>query len=197
MYALIGYPAHLRGLFTYLSATLGDGLLLPIAFGALIFAYSLTAKIQHGLAIRLVGFAIGAGLGAATQVTWLLDDHPQLNWTLPRPHHFNVAGIYHAAFLAIVSGLFGSLWFTVLLRLATGSTEKVSRRDAWIAVFVAMLASLLFVVCLILDNHSAITTTAGLASVATILLGVLGITALAIIVLIGRSRSSRARFRSD
>ncbi len=127
----IGQP-HLPGLYTFRSATVGDGLLLPL------LAYSLTraAGLQRGWTgrQRTIVFSVAtlAALGgAALQAQWLLNPHPRLNWTFPAPHSFNLPGWYHAGFLIAACGFFGGVAALLLLRVRqegnSGTTTIESR----------------------------------------------------------------------
>lgn len=112
----------LKGLFDYPSAYLGDVLLLPVAAAGL-------AALCHRLGVSpLNGPALAAGaagllVGTLTQILWLLDPHPGLNWTLTSPHHFNIAGIWHTFYLILASATFGSLGLASLLAV------RKARRD--------------------------------------------------------------------
>jgi hypothetical protein len=103
------------GLFDYRSATVGDGLLLPALAACLVAGIralpaSPAATRPRRLRASIVGATLaGAALGAGTQALWLLDASPRLNWTLPRPHAFSVAGWYHAAFITLACGTFAGL----------------------------------------------------------------------------------------
>jgi len=94
----------LAGLYDYRSATWGDGLLLPLTAGLLGSAAVLGPSERSGRAWAAAAGCCGFALGAFTQVAWLADPSPGLNWTLPAAHRFNEAGWYHAAFLSCASG---------------------------------------------------------------------------------------------
>lgn len=197
--ALLGFSIFtvktpgLRGLFDYLSATWGDAVLLPVSMGALVYAYDQTPGQSFDRAIIAAGGLTGAVVGAATQVQWLADENPELNWTLPTPHHFNAAGVYHAVFLTTTSAVFGALWAGVIARRArTDSGPFLRRVDKSIAV--AFLSSLGFVGLLLADNHGSAETRASHATVAAIT----SATAAAAIGLAVSSRwRARARRRRD
>jgi hypothetical protein len=160
----------LPGLFDYLSATWGDGLLLPTSAGALVFALNKLPARRHNSLAPLVAGIIGGVIGAGTQVQWLLDDSPNLNWTLPRPHHFNAAGTYHAIFLTLASAGFAALWAEVLRRLSTGAMRDANRILIWISLAVALVAQLAFGWLVLIDNRSASSTQAGHATEVALLL---------------------------
>lgn len=182
---VVSSRAALPGLFDFWSATWGDGLLLPVSAAALV--YSLT-KLQppgrHERLIMVIAAATAAAAGAATQIQWLRDNHPRLNWTLPRPHHFNAAGIYHAIFLVAASATFAVLWAGVLLRLTAARrlprTSQAGRCQVSVALMIALSTGLGFVVLLALDNRPSAGTRAGHATVlaaatATITLAIAGL----------------------
>lgn len=151
-YSAVPHARGLPGLFHFLSATWGDGLALPMMSGAVVFAIGRLPGAPHELPVTITAGLLGACLGIATQVQWLRDDSPRLNWTLPRPHHFNVAGVYHAVFLTAMCTLTAALWTLVLLRFARVPGRLAERRDAIAASLLAAMAGLVFVVLLVLDS---------------------------------------------
>jgi hypothetical protein len=178
--------ASLPGLFDYVSATWGDGVSLPVMTAALTYAIGRLHPVSHE---RLAGAAtamLGVGLGAATQVQWLRDDAPHLNWTLPRPHHFNTAGTYHAVYLTVMCATTAALWTMSLLRIAGSSGNLAERRAALVAVGVALLAAVSFAILLAIDSLPTRSTGASTATVVatgigtTLLLALLALTALRI-----------------
>jgi hypothetical protein len=49
-------------------------------------------------------------LAIGTQFLWLADSNPEMNWTFPEPHRFNVAGVWHAVwFVAAAATLMFAL----------------------------------------------------------------------------------------
>jgi hypothetical protein len=184
--------AGLPGLFDYVSATWGDGLALPVMTGALVWAASCLPRARgERRAVGTVG-AVGAALGVWTQVRWLRDDAPKLNWTLPRPHHFNAAGVYHAVFLTVMCGVASALWTLTLIRIARGPHRNPGSRHAAVGVAAALAAAVSFGVLLAIDALPGRSTGAGGATVvaagvgAVVLLATLGWAA----VLVRRDRSS-------
>lgn len=98
------YPHELPGLFSYYSSGIGDSIFLPVmsAGFAMFFLnsdYNLTKKQK---VVTIVFGIIGALSGIALQVSWLINSDIGLNWTIPKPHCFNAAGWYHAAFLVLM-----------------------------------------------------------------------------------------------
>ncbi|MEV0471787.1 hypothetical protein [Streptomyces prunicolor] len=181
------------GLFDYLSATWGDGLALPIMTGALVLAIRLLPKGPRERLLVLGAGLLGGLLGSWTQVQWLRDDAPELNWTLTRPHHFNAVGWYHAAFLIVMSGVAAALWAWALIRTAHAPGGPDNRRAVKISWGIALTAGVVFVVLLAADAVPSRTTSAGTATIVAagtgvaVLLGASILTA----VLAGRRRRRR------
>ncbi|MGW3290465.1 hypothetical protein ACWDR3_38110 [Streptomyces sp. NPDC001002] len=139
-------PSGLPGLFVFRSATWGDGLLLPLlALCLRVLTLRLRATeatpVRRRGTVALVALA-GAALGFAVVLTWFLDDHPGLNWTNPRPHYFNAAGKYHAAFLVLASAAFAGLGADLVVHLRRAGTAAVRRTltSSWACVALACMA---------------------------------------------------------
>lgn len=140
---------QLRGLYTYWSATLGDGLLLPVVVFALIRALQVAPTARAVRLFGMVGAFVGVLSGVALQYSWLADPHPALNWTLPAPGYFNAAGWYHAAFLTGMCGLLTGLAAALIKSLAADRSTVLDQAP-WIAVAAAAL--LVFALLLLIDN---------------------------------------------
>jgi hypothetical protein len=158
-----------NGLFHYLSATLGDGLLLPLMVAILIGGIASLPATHDDRLRGCAGFAIGTLAGMATQAAWLADDSPSLNWTLPAPHQFNAPGWYHAVFLSLVSGLLLGLAVVAATRVRAARGDDAERVDRiltspWLGTLFA--ASVTMVGLLIADNRDAVGTDAGMATAA-------------------------------
>lgn len=99
------YPDDLPGLFSYKAATWGDGICLP----AMVFCFvTFERKNQsnlHRSPVELVSAIGSAVAGIFVQASWILSDNTILNWSIPRKHHFNFAGWWHAAFFVGMCGL--------------------------------------------------------------------------------------------
>jgi len=119
--------SDLPGLYTFRSATVGDGLLLPVLAYALIRAggwhLGWTKRQRRTIAAGATVFASG---GAVVQASWLLNPNPRLNWTFPAPHEFNGPGWYHAAFLILASGFFGGAATALWLRVRSETLNNPS-----------------------------------------------------------------------
>jgi hypothetical protein len=149
--ALYPKPDGALGFTDYLSATWGDGLLLPISMAALVYAYQTLPPTGGDRVLVTVGGVCGAIGGVLTQVQWLRDDNPRLNWTLPAPHVFNNAGIYHAVFLTGAAAGFSAAWAGTLLRWARN--PQIRDRRVSQALGVALLSGLGFACLLVVDNQ--------------------------------------------
>lgn len=146
----------LAGLYTFRSATVGDAILLPLLAYCLVRLAGLHRAWQTRER-RVVRYAGAAGLlcGAALQAQWLLDPEPRLNWTLPAPHRFNIAGWYHAAFLVLACAGFAALAAAgfVRLRSMTGPGQHSSPQPLRSTVVLgALFATLGFAILLAEDN---------------------------------------------
>jgi hypothetical protein len=142
----------LPGLFDFASATWGDGLALPVMAAALAYGITRLPPAHRERALSGAAGLLGGLVGAATQVQWLLDQAPRVNWTFPRPHHFNAAGWYHAGFLTLMSAVSAFLWMLALVRLVSCSREATGdRRPAAVGVVVGFLAAATFAVLLAVD----------------------------------------------
>lgn len=174
------YPRDLPGLWSYRSATYGDGIALPLLAG-LLPAGVRSPRLPQVPVARWgwLGAAAGFCVGVATQALWLRDPQPHLNWTLPAPHRFTTAGWWHAVFLSLMAALLSGLWVALLVKLHAASREDEralrsaldSAGSAWIIACV-----LFFTILLALDNRGAtdsqagLTTAVAVASVGVVLL---------------------------
>ncbi|SDP26677.1 hypothetical protein [Lentzea jiangxiensis] len=151
----LGDPT-LPSLTSFRSATVGDGLLLPMLAYASVRA---ATPIRHRGRVVLAGVA-GCAVGAATQVWWLADPAPRLNWTFPAPGTFNAVGWYHALFLTVACGFFAATAMAALDR---------ARQAVWAPKASAACIGMLFPVfaftgLLALDNDQSAPLLIGLAS---------------------------------
>lgn len=149
--------AGLMGLYDYCAATIGDGIFLPVLLGSLAYMVTAAPKIDDVKEKRKACvIAIGVGLlfgfaGVATQVQWYLNPNINPNWTIPEPHHFNAAGIYHGVFF---SGVFFSIaFFMTLFCIRWRKSSAPSIRDLQRPVFVLGAASSGFMAMLYIDDY--------------------------------------------
>ena len=90
----------LPNLFNYYAATIGDGVCLPLLIGFARYysndQYSSLTKKQK--ASTLIIACICGIIGVVIQASWLINANTSGNWTIPKPHHFNVPGWIHAIY---------------------------------------------------------------------------------------------------
>jgi hypothetical protein len=191
-YAAMPRQPRLPGLFDFLSATWGDGLALPLMAAALVYAALTLPPARRERVVAIISGLAGAAIGVATQVQWLRDNAPRPNWTFPRAHHFNVAGVYHAIFLVTMCAFTTALWLLIALRLAQATDVE---RSAIGAGGIAAGSGAVFVVLLALDGRSAAATRAGAATTAATAAGLILLPAALASAALIRWRRSRHRPR--
>jgi hypothetical protein len=158
------YDPSVPGLFDYRSATVGDGLLLPLVVGILAGgAISLKNEtVPHRAQLTALAAIGGGATGVAVIWRWHEDPNPDLNWTWPAPHDFNGAGWAHSVFLVLAGAAVAGLLVNVLLGLRARNSTDVSP-PFWGVALVAWGA--VGVISLILrDNQAASGTDAALAT---------------------------------
>src|SRR5437588_1097143 len=143
------WRSDVPGLFFYRSATIGDGLLLPLVVGVLYATVcdDELASPAHERGVGLAAAAVGAIAGGTTQAVWLTDPSPAENWSFPRAHHFNSAGWYHAVFLTSAGALLCLLTVSAARRIRTARLQgspriRILARSRWIAVLFGASVSL-------------------------------------------------------
>ncbi len=108
---------NLPGLLAFPSAYVGDSVLLPLAILLLIAGAQALPPARTERAVTLVAGLLGAAGALLTQLMWLHDNHPQLNWTLPEPHYFTAAGKWHAAYAVVTAGILTAALAAMLIRV--------------------------------------------------------------------------------
>lgn len=158
------------GLWDYRSATVGDGLLLPVAAAILIGAGNRLPQAPQERPFIGGTAVVGAICGTVLQVAWLQDPHPQLNWTIPQSHVFNAPGWYHAGFLVAASGFFAGAMMRVLWR-----ARQAERTGVNLVTWLDHPATAVLVGCLIgffglaaRDGMPSLDTRATVSSLATV-----------------------------
>lgn len=132
----------LRGLYDYKAAAIGDPVCLPLLIGSLTARAVLTAqtpKSWQKLCCIAAGI-LGVLSGILIQVTWLLRDDMELNWSIPSLHHFNAAGWEHAVFFALVIGAIMYLLF----RRALYPEKNAARKKLLLLDFTADFSACFF-----------------------------------------------------
>jgi hypothetical protein len=160
----------LVGFTDYWSATWGDGLCLPVAAAATTYAVRQLPKAPRERAVAMVAGLAGLVLGSATQLIWLSDDKPNLNWTLPEPHHFNAAGAYHAVFLICASAYAGVLTSVAVKRVRAKGLRSLSR-PVKVALAASCVATTGFVTLLSVGNAKGTWTLGTSATTGAVVIG--------------------------
>jgi hypothetical protein len=180
-------PPHLPGLYDFASATWGDGLVLPVMTGSLVYVIGRLPPGGRELPVAIGSALLGASAGVATLAASLAAETPRLNWTFPEPHRFNAVGWYHAGFLVAMSAAATGLWTVAIYRVANVARTP---RPVGAALAVATAAAVAFVTLLFADARAAGSTDARGVSVLVALAGLgTALVALAAI-LVRRARRS-------
>lgn len=137
----------LPGLFSFRSATVGDGLLLPLITYVLLRS---AGPVCHRGRVAAAGL-FGTVAGALTQVWWLTDPTPRLNWSLPAPGTFNAIGWYHGVFLTVSCGFFAAAAAVVLDRARDAARTPAGT----VAGLGALFPALAFSGLLTVDNDGS------------------------------------------
>lgn len=138
-----GSPSAAGGYTSFLSAVWGDAACLPVLVGSLVYLNKRYPRAAHERSLGIVSFLAGAALGALPQIISLLDPNPLLNWTFPRPHEFNAAGIYHMILAIGGAGLVTMLLATMLVRSWHHGYPGIDRKTALGALLASASAFLL------------------------------------------------------
>lgn len=124
----------------YRAATLGDAVLLPLVAGILTLCVLSLPSRQLDRFLVIAGGAIGGVAGLFVQFGVLADPHPVRQWLLSSPHHFSLAGWWHAVFFVTMSAFVSALWLLTLARLHRNQylllerrVEEQRRATAWLA----------------------------------------------------------------
>jgi hypothetical protein len=158
LYITGSWPAGVRGLYSFKSATYGDALLIPLLIAILVNTYLSLPRRGHDRQILLIAAIPGICIGVIIQWLWLHSSHPALNWTLPDPHTFNYAGWYHAAFLTVICGFLSSILIGILVDLRGLTRTNQSdfyrlARSPWVVILAA--SAVTFVILLYEDNATS------------------------------------------
>lgn len=142
----------LPGLYYYRAATIGDGLFLPVMVGAAVAFLSMQPSPKKSVKIASgIAGGISALLGAGLQISWLFNADIGVNWTIPRPHYFNLAGWYHAAFF---TGMFFVLGILIVRMGASYSTRNYTQFET-VCTTLFWGAGSGFLFMLFLDDYSS------------------------------------------
>jgi FtsH-binding integral membrane protein len=167
------WPARLPGLFAYRAATFGDALLLPALAGLLVLGFHTMRSEPRPARWGVVAAVVGGGLaGAGLQALWLADNSPDRNWTLPRAHHFDSAGWYHAGFLVVACAAFAGALVALALKVRNAHADSdcsVRVLDSWQAAF-GWACLFGFAGFLAIDNRNPDGTLASASTVAVLVI---------------------------
>ncbi|MFD5074265.1 hypothetical protein [Streptomyces sp. NPDC058371] len=168
------YTSAIPGLFDFRSATWGDGLLLPLlALCLRVSTRRLAAQYtpSHRWRAVVIGALMGVAVGAAVIVAWARDEHPVVNWTIPRAGELTAAGIWHAAFLVSACGCFAGLGTDVVkhLRVADAAVVQKTLTSSWACVAFACMAGYAWLA--VADAERADATVGGRASLVAVTIG--------------------------
>ncbi|MFD4628363.1 hypothetical protein ACFVYR_00465 [Streptomyces sp. NPDC058284] len=161
-------------MFDFRSATWGDGLLLPLlALCLRVSTRRLATQYTppHRWRAVVIGALSGAAVGAAVIVAWVRDEHPVLNWTIPRAGDLNAVGIWHAAFLVSACCCFAGLGTDAVkhLRAADATDVQKTLTSSWACVACACMASYAWLA--VADAERAGDTVGGRASLVAVTIG--------------------------
>lgn len=158
-------------LFAYRSATVGDGLLLPLFAAYLVAARARLPRVGRERPLALGGALAGAAGAGVIQWRWYHDPHPDTNWTMPRAHTLTLPGYWHTAFFVAAASLLGALLVTVIARLARAPTSRRLELAQSSLLFAVLLTGLGYIGLAVVDDVSAAHTQAGQATAAGIGVG--------------------------
>ena len=139
----VGSPlvAELRGSLTYISSIVGDGILLPIV-NMVIVAFLLRERALISDAVWGVSLFLGLCVTAYFHIVQAV--RGLVNWTMPSPWHWNVLGVWHAAYMFSVATLISMFFIVVVLAAFAGQAP-------WVTLGVVSAGIVAFFVLLRLD----------------------------------------------
>ena len=114
----------LRGFYEFYAATIGDGICLPMVVASGTYYILVNGIERKDLGkIRIVAM-IALLIGVAIQASWLIRDNIVLNWTIPKVHHFNFAGWWHAFYFVGMLALITAV-VTAAILIGTRKTRDI------------------------------------------------------------------------
>lgn len=155
MYNLLG--AGERGLFQFYSATVGDFLILPIAwyFMSRYYQKIRLANMERDRVPSTLLLAYFIGILSTIFVTLAGVYGPNRDWTLPQFGQINAAGIYHSIFMAFMLGTFWDFHFDywgIVLRKVRRKNIDGPLLEISVQYWIIMNLLTLFLVLLWADN---------------------------------------------
>jgi hypothetical protein len=131
--------AELRASLSYVSSIVGDGLLLPVVNMLVV-----SALLAHSDLLSTGVWAVAIVLGVAVTAYFHIVQAVRglVNWTMPEPWHWNVLGVWHAAYMFTVATLLSLFYVVVIVGLARGDGVplwQVAAVTAGIVAFFVLL----------------------------------------------------------
>src|SRR5215211_547966 len=187
-------PDGVPGMWQYWSGTVGDAILLPSILGGLTAGAVKLSREGYvvGWALPAISGFLGVILGALSQLSWILDPEPRLNWMVIKPNSLSAAGWYHVVFLIAASAAISWLLGHVLAAGHKAAIECKSIDDAKgrtvltvafgsNATGVVIAAAALFTVALIADSVPSLRTVASQGTILSIAVGLVAAIGLAVL----------------
>ncbi len=164
----------------YVSGTVGDAVLLPALVYFLAWSRERvvgTVGESPSLRASLTYALLGAVPGAAVMASWLLDDDARLNWSLPEPGRFSLAGWWHAVFLVLVCGLLAEHALTAILGLRRLRSTAAATHQTYVRhPVVPSISALAVAFCglAVYDSLPSATTFASISTMSSVSVATLG-----------------------
>lgn len=137
--------ANLRSSLSFKSSIYGDGILLPIV-NMIMIAFLYDNKKFVNRKTLSFGFLGGGAITAWFHINQAVQG--LVNWTMPTPWHWNVLGIWHAAYMFSVTSLISL--FVIVSVSSTIENKKLSKS------FVVVALGLLFFLFLLRLDYSSV-----------------------------------------
>ncbi len=199
MWLLMPWPTNVLTWPYHRSYSLGDTLLLPLLTAALL----VLGRGQRGQGASrpsrlpmLFATVIAVAVSGWVQYRWWSDPTPPPTWwTAGRPHHFTVAGAWHAAFFVAMSAVLAYLFVNMLMTWKTlrrTDPAELDRRLKHPAFPMLLCCGLTFAALVTMDSIPTVTTTSSHSTVIT-MAGSIAFT-LTVLVFAARSHLIRRAF---
>ncbi len=127
-----------RASLTYVSAIVGDGLILPIVNMIMV---SFLLAHREKVTKKTVHTALFCGLLITLYFHISQAMRGLVNWTMPVPWHWNILGVWHAGYMFSVCSLI-SCFYLVLFKV-TKHTKRMPREAVIVTIGIAFFLTLL------------------------------------------------------